>query len=100
MSEENLVGRLVYSKAGRDQGRPLLVIRVIDNRLVLVVDGDLRTVEKPKIKNLRHLQTTNRVASAIVEKMARGDPLSNSEVRKAIEDLLYRDSGGGGLEDG
>lgn len=50
MSEENLVGRLVYSKAGRDQGRPLLVIRVIDNRLVLVVDGDLRTVENLRLR--------------------------------------------------
>lgn len=100
MSEENLVGRLVYSKAGRDQGRPLIVTRVIDDRLVVVVDGDLRTLENPKVKNLKHLQITNRVASGIVEKIARGDPLSNAEVRKAIKDLLYRDLGEGGLEDG
>jgi len=100
MPQDNMVGRLVYSKAGRDQGRPLIVVRVIDDRLVMVVDGDLRTVEKPKVKNIRHLQPTNYYAAAIAEKMARGDPLSNWEVRKAIEELLHRDSREGGLENG
>ncbi len=100
MPQDNWVGRLVYSKAGRDKGRPLIVVRVIDDRLVMVVDGDLRTVAKPKVKNVRHLQATNRFAPAIAEKMARGDPLSDLEVKRAIEELLHRDSREGGLGNG
>lgn len=100
MYSEELVGRLVFSGAGRDQGRPLLIIKLLNDKLVVVVDGSLRTLEKPKLKNLRHLRVTNRVAVEVVDKIARGDPLSNTFLRQAIRRLVNEEGidGKGGLE--
>lgn len=101
MLNEDLVGRLVYSKSGRDRGKPLLIIKVINDRLVMVVDGNLRTIENPKVKNLKHLRVTPRVAREIVDKIARGDPITNPQIRRLIETLVDSITPReGGLDDG
>jgi len=47
-----VIGRVAYSKAGRDKGKLFIVIGIVDEDFVLVCDGDLRPVEKPKRKGL------------------------------------------------
>ena len=47
-----VIGRVAYSRAGRDKGRLFIVIGVVDEDFVLISDGDLRPVEKPKRKEL------------------------------------------------
>ena len=49
-------GDVVLSKAGRDQGRAFVVFDVIDSEYVLLVDGRLRTLDRPKKKKRRHLK--------------------------------------------
>jgi large subunit ribosomal protein L14e len=49
------LGQLVWSRAGRDAGRPFIVVGLCDDRHVLVSDGDLRPIRRPKRKNARHL---------------------------------------------
>jgi len=57
MTEEGLrVGQLVRSKAGRDAGSYFLVVGVLDPRWVMVADGKLRKVGRPKKKNVKHLE--------------------------------------------
>jgi len=80
-------GQLVFSRAGRDRGRPFIVIRVLDDRYVEVADGDLRKIACPKRKNVRHLQAANRTATDVGQKLASGEPVKNWELRKAIEEL-------------
>lgn len=50
------IGDLVISKSGRDKGRKLVVTGITDENYVLIADGDLRKVENPKRKKLKHLQ--------------------------------------------
>jgi ribosomal protein L14E/L6E/L27E len=50
-----VLGRVVYSAAGRDRKRPFVIVGVGDDGTVLIADGKLRVVSKPKRKNLRHL---------------------------------------------
>ncbi len=64
-------GRLVTSKAGRDRGKPMLVCRVLDDGFVLVVDGEGRSVTRPKRKNPRHLEPHSLVAHELAAKWAR-----------------------------
>ena len=45
------------STAGHDKGE-LLVIAGFENEKVLVCDGKHRKLEKPKCKNLKHLEET------------------------------------------
>jgi ribosomal protein L14E/L6E/L27E len=51
-------GSVVIAKAGRDKGRAFAVIEVLSDREVLIADGRRRPIERPKRKNVIHLQAT------------------------------------------
>lgn len=72
-------GMLVYSKAGRDKGR-LYVVLDTKNDFVYLSDGDIRHVENPKKKKIKHINRTNTVLELDFEN------LSDSSVRKALYD--------------
>ena len=48
-------GGIVLSRAGRDRNRAFLVVDVIDEAYVLIADGALRTLQRPKKKKRKHL---------------------------------------------
>lgn len=56
------VGSVVISKAGRDKGKFLAVMRIEPDG-VYVSDGKERPVERPKKKNPVHLQKTHYTVS-------------------------------------
>ena len=66
-------GRIVCSKAGRDEGRLFLVLSVLDEDFVTVADGKLRTLDRPKKKRKKHLKPTATVVPAIRAGQAVGD---------------------------
>lgn len=80
-------GDIVISKAGRDKGRPLVVLENIDENFVLLVDGDLRPLEKPKKKKLLHLQRTNKMTEKLDEARA---SKNNAMLRKELQRLMPR----------
>ena len=53
-----MVGKVVYSKAGRDKGKFMVIVGANGN-LPLVCDGKERPLGRPKLKNPKHLQFTN-----------------------------------------
>lgn len=80
------VGRVVRSTAGRDKGRLFLAIGVFDEEHLLIADGDLRKVEKPKKKKLRHL-----IATASECECPDIGKLRNSSVRKLIQNATDKE---------
>ena len=50
-------GRIVCSKAGRDQGKFLVVVGA-EGKDLLVCDGKERPLSRPKRKNRKHLSVT------------------------------------------
>ncbi len=83
-----VVGRIVVSRAGRDAGRRFIVVKVIDDLYVEISDGDLRRVEKPKRKKIKHLVITDEVAEGLAEKLKSSGRITNAEVRKALAGLV------------
>ncbi|MBO8136863.1 MAG: RNA-binding protein [Desulfotomaculum sp.] len=80
MPDDSLkVGQLVSSKAGRDKGKIYVVIGTAEENRVWVADGRTRTVDKPKKKNVKHLQKINFVIDLSGSKKC-----SNEELRKCI----------------
>lgn len=53
--EENIVGMLATSKAGHDKDSLYVIIRE-DGEYIYVADGCVRTTERPKRKNKKHVQ--------------------------------------------
>lgn len=90
------VGQVATSIAGRDSGKPYIVVRVLDERFVLLADGDTRRIKNPKKKNVRHLifhdyvidevaAGNRRISDKIIREGLSGitdDLLSKEEVKK------------------
>lgn len=57
MEDNDLIGRMVLSKAGRDKKQLYILIRQLDSEYVLLSNGATKTMQQPKKKKLKHLST-------------------------------------------
>lgn len=78
------IGRVAVSTAGRDKGRYFVILDIIDEQYVYIVDGDLRTKDRPKRKKIRHLKLCPQVLTGIAEKLKTGARVFDAEIRSAI----------------
>lgn len=65
----------------------MVVIELINEQYCMVVDGELRKMEKPKIKNIKHLQLTNIKADSVLECLARGEMPQNHVIKNYLSAL-------------
>ena len=84
-SDDIAIGQVVKSRAGRDKGRVFLVLEIVDDQHVLIVDGDLRKLEKPKKKKLKHLMIYNTVIEDFEERLNSKLGINDAYVRKLLE---------------
>jgi len=82
------IGCLVSSTRGRDCGRFYLVLGIEGDGRVWVADGEVRKVEKAKIKNVKHLRFYGLVARGLAEKAQSGKRITNVDVRGEIKSLV------------
>ena len=75
-------GRIVRSKAGRDEGRYFVVIALDGDEFAYVANGEKRTVEEPKRKRVKHLFVTEETISGLQKRLASGEKVENHEIRK------------------
>lgn len=81
------VGRVVYSRQGRDAGRYYVIVKVQDEQFVFIADGALRKLCKPKLKKKKHLDPKPMVLESVREKLQNESKVFDSEVRNALESL-------------
>ena len=80
---EIVISDLVVSIAGRDRGSLYYCIGG-DERYVMLVNGENRTLEKPKRKARRHVKKVLRSETRVAEKLRAGDKVLNSELRRDL----------------
>lgn len=85
LTNELSVGQVVKSRAGRDSGRFFLVLNIIDEQYVHIVDGDLRRLNNPKQKKLKHLIVYNTVFPDIKRKLENKSMINDAYIRKILE---------------
>lgn len=86
-----MIGKFAKSKAGHDKNNIYIIIEETDNEVYLV-DGVIRTVEKPKKKRKKHIQIIHeKVSDELEEKIRTRKPLQNEEVKRQIK--LYNNGG-------
>ena len=69
-------GSVVKSLAGRDTGS-LLAVMQIENNCVILCDGKERPIDRPKSKNIRHVEMTQALLSE-------AEIATNRALRKAL----------------
>ena len=78
------IGRVVVSTQGHDKGRAFLIVALIDERHVLIADGDTRKLTKPKKKQTKHLRTLPNLAVEAVSDEKQHAGTADSSIRKAL----------------
>ena len=67
------LGGIVRSRAGRDRGRAFVILKIVDADYVLLADGRLRTLERPKKKKRRHLLKASETRMELKEHLLDAD---------------------------
>ena len=81
MEKNSLVGKVVNSKAGRDMHKSFIVVEILDDEYVYISDGELRRIEKPKKKKVKHLNFTGTVAEEIRNIILSKKEVTNSKIK-------------------
>ena len=78
-----MVGFLAYSLSGHDQNKIYAIIKE-EKDYVWLVDGEIRTLDKPKKKNKKHIQIikTNKVDEIL---SMHDFSVSNEAIKRAIK---------------
>jgi len=81
---QDLLGSIVISKCGRDRGRPCVILGWLPGDFALIADGRLRTVEKPKKKNMKHLLFTQSYSGDLGMKFSAGERVTDRMIREEL----------------
>ena len=86
------VGRVVFSRAGRDQGHYFVIVDVIDEEYVAIANGCQRKVDNPKKKKIKHLVAKEEIIEEIREKIFAKKRIFDSEVRNKLDAIGYQEA--------
>ncbi len=84
MKPELTGGIAAISQAGRDKGRPYVVLYELDADFVMVCDGGIRTMDRPKKKRRKHLLPTRHEMPDFASRL-NGKTLRDQEIRSFLE---------------
>lgn len=82
------IGQIVLSKSGRDSGRPFVIVDIVDSLYVNIADGNLRKIDNPKKKKIKHLQPTNYKSELVFQARSLKEPLEDCMIKKEIKRLM------------
>ena len=78
------IGNVAISKAGHDKGSRYLIVK-IEKDFAYLVDGKLRKLDKPKKKNIKHIQNLYIDDNSIKDKIVNG--ISDEEIKYFVKTL-------------
>lgn len=84
-----MIGQVVISQAGRDKGHYYMVVKVLNENYVLLADGKIKTLDKPKKKNIKHIQKYAGKDSELTENI-KSLKARDEDIREAIKRLIPR----------
>lgn len=88
MEYNNLdIGQVVKATKGRDQNRVFIIVGKVDEEYVLIADGDLRRLEKPKKKKIKHLAKFNIISHEVKDRIQNEKKMNNAFIRRELERL-------------
>lgn len=77
-------GDVVRSRRGKDEGQLLVVLNVLDERFVLVADGGKRRFDRPKRKNVLHVEPVGFHSEEVADSLRETGRVTNAKLKFAI----------------
>jgi len=81
---EYAIGMFARSLAGHDKNKLYLIIQAEDE-YVYLVDGKIRTLDRPKKKKRKHIQIDYQVLEFVKQKIESGQMLRDEDIKRAIK---------------
>ncbi len=84
MSDIINIGDIVRSNAGRDKGKLFVVVNFYSEEILLLANGNMRKVEKPKKKKIKHISKVASKTKALCDKINSSEKITNPFIRKEL----------------
>ncbi|PKR76574.1 RNA-binding protein [Halalkalibacillus sediminis] len=82
------VGQLVKVKRGRELDQFAIIISQLDERFVLIADGEKRKFDRPKRKNLHHIELMDYISPEVRNSLLETGRVTNGKLRFAISKFV------------
>lgn len=82
------IGQVVRILQGRERGQYAIVIKSLENRFVLLADGEKRKYDRPKKKNLHHIETMDFISPEVQDSLLKTGRVTNGKLRFAIDKFM------------
>lgn len=79
-----MTGKLALPKVGHDKNHLYVIVRE-EEEYVFLADGRLKTIEKPKKKNKKHIQMIKKLPPTVSELLTDMTAVGNLEISRAIK---------------
>ncbi|WP_240377776.1 KOW domain-containing RNA-binding protein [Bacillus piscicola] len=78
------IGQIVLVKRGREAGNLAVIIGIIDQRFVLLADGERRKFDNAKKKNVSHTVLFSCVSDEVKRSIEETGRVTNAKIRHAL----------------
>ncbi|KHE72551.1 KOW domain-containing RNA-binding protein [Halobacillus sp. BBL2006] len=78
------IGQIVRIVQGREAGQYAVVIDVLDGRFVLLADGEKRKYDRPKKKNMQHIELMDFISPEVQNSLLETGRVTNGKLRFAV----------------
>ncbi|WP_294370967.1 hypothetical protein [uncultured Clostridium sp.] len=85
MQNNDLIGKVVLSKAGRDMNHLYVVVRQIDNDYVLLANGDTKSINMPKKKKIKHLIILENIDEELLSSIRSCDKSTDLKIKRFLK---------------
>lgn len=82
------VGQIVRIKQGREMGQYAVVINMVDNGYVMLADGEKRKYDRPKKKNMHHIEVMDYISPEVQNSLLETGRVTNGKLRFAISKFV------------
>ncbi|MFD2925213.1 KOW domain-containing RNA-binding protein [Halobacillus naozhouensis] len=78
------IGQVVRIVQGREAGQYAVIINILDGRFLLLADGEKRKYDRPKKKNLQHVELMDFISPEVQNSLLETGRVTNGKLRFAV----------------
>ncbi|MDC3417818.1 KOW domain-containing RNA-binding protein [Aquibacillus salsiterrae] len=82
------LGQIVQILQGREAGQFAIVIDIVDDRFVLLADGEKRKYDRPKKKNRHHIEPMEYISPEVQNSLLETGRVTNGKLRFALSKFV------------
>jgi ribosomal protein L14E/L6E/L27E len=85
LQNNDLIGKVVLSTAGRDINHLYVIVRQIDKDYVLLVNGDTKPTQMPKKKKIKHLIILEDIDEELLSSIKACDKSTDLKIKRFLK---------------